>query len=362
MTSRRYVWTIHFDYLALDGEIEATWDQRAQLAVKAVETVGGRYTVFQLEKAPETGRYHFQGYTELKKPQRPTALIKALKGIGKAPHVEVALGTPTQCRDYCTKVETRVFGPWENGEFSKGQGHRTDCDKVLEFARQGRPFLEVADALGGAAWRFLGNYEKALRLLSAPVDRPQPEVIVLYGDSGTGKTHDAKEICEGGDYFIKEAGHWWDGYTAEKNVILDEFQGGFMQRSHFLRLLDKGRHYVEVKGAMIPMHATRFIITSNFHPRSWYDSEKFPDFTPFLRRITRIIHYQRVGDTVVKTAEPVSYTAPVFSPVSPLSLAPVSHATFQAASHPFPSPAPCSADETAAAFADIEVPEEPPAW
>lgn len=80
-----------------------------------------KYSIVQLEKSPETGALHFQGYIEMPKPMRFGAIKKLLKC--ESAHLEARKGTPQQAADYCRKEDSRFDGPWELGELTK-QGQR----------------------------------------------------------------------------------------------------------------------------------------------------------------------------------------------------------------------------------------------
>lgn len=81
-----------------------------------------RYVVWQLE-AGENGTPHYQGYIELTAGVRLGSLKKWLPTA----HFEGRKGTRDQARDYCTKSDSRVDGPWERGNYDAGgQGKRND--------------------------------------------------------------------------------------------------------------------------------------------------------------------------------------------------------------------------------------------
>lgn len=67
---------------------------------------------FQLEKCPNTGKYHYQGYCEFKN-GRTFNGIKEL--IDNTTHWEKAHQPSGTNYAYCTKVESRVRGPWVKG-------------------------------------------------------------------------------------------------------------------------------------------------------------------------------------------------------------------------------------------------------
>lgn len=73
-----------------------------------------RYTVFQLERAPETGKLHFQGFLQLKQPRCMNG-VKAI--IGGNPHLEICKNHD-KAVEYAQKEETRVAGPWSEGVLS----------------------------------------------------------------------------------------------------------------------------------------------------------------------------------------------------------------------------------------------------
>lgn len=318
-TGRRWCFTGH---LPADLSVAEQEMRAADLREFAVGSGLFNYLVFQVEKAPTTGALHFQGYCEISKSVRFTQLKKILK-LPSA-HFEVAKGSPAQNKEYCTKADTRSVGPWEIGSISKGQGQRKDLETLVDYAKAGKSIAEAYNELGAMVFKHERVFLAARRELCEIPDRQDVEVIVHWGDSGTGKTYDAVKLMEGQDYFVKESGEWWDGYRSEKQVLVDEFMGGFMKRSSLLRMLDHGKYQGEVKGGFVPIAATRFVITSNFPPEKWYDSEKYPDPTPILRRITRLVRYERIGDTVHKTVVPTEWTPPQF--VAPVPVpAPVQH-------------------------------------
>lgn len=108
----------------------------------------------------------------------------------------------------------------------------------------------------------------------------KPEVIWLYGPTGTGKTSMARQYFEylqrTGDseitHYIRTPGpiKWWDGYEGDLYTVIDDFRrnqlrdvGGF---AYLLRLLDRYPIRVEIKGGSVPFVAHYIIITCPRHP------------------------------------------------------------------------------------------------
>jgi len=92
-----------------------------------------KYLVYQLEIG-ESGTPHIQGYAYARDAKSLTAWKSLLSGRA---HVERARGTPEQCRDYCTKEDSRQEGsvPFIWGVIPE-QGKRTDIDGVFALIKR----------------------------------------------------------------------------------------------------------------------------------------------------------------------------------------------------------------------------------
>jgi len=82
---------------------------------ESIERVFGDRISFlagQLERAPGTGRLHFQLYIEWHRSVRG-GYFGANHEASKGCHYEPREGSPQQAKDYCQKTETRVHGPYQ---------------------------------------------------------------------------------------------------------------------------------------------------------------------------------------------------------------------------------------------------------
>jgi len=72
-------------------------------------------------------------------------------------------------------------------------------------------------------------------------------------------------------YYLDLSGDtvWWDGYTGQKCVVIEEFYGQ-MKIGYLLKLLDRYPMQVQTKGSYVPFLAEVIFFTSNEHPRMWY--------------------------------------------------------------------------------------------
>nr|UBJ25962.1 replication-associated protein [Sichuan rat gut-associated circular DNA virus 3] len=228
------------------------------------------YAVGQLEEAPDTGKQHIQCFLQLKKPARLSWLKRH---VHETAHWEAMKGTAAEASEYCKKLDTRVLGPWEFGTIT-AKGKKMGLDDAVEMVRSGAPIHDIVEAFP-AVWVHHGRGLMDVRQrLNLEADRRQigpegPEVWVLYGPSGTGKSRTVAH--EWPDAFWKIPGEkWWDGYDGQETVVLDDFKSGELRLTDMQRLLDYNPLWVEVKGGAVPMKAKRYVITSNCHPSEWY--------------------------------------------------------------------------------------------
>lgn len=262
------------------------------------------YCVGQLEEAPDTGRQHLQCFLQLKKPARLSWLKRH---VHESAHWEPMKGTAQEASDYCRKEETRVMGPWEFGTMT-AKGKIMGLDDALEWVRAGRPIREIVEAFP-AVWVHHGRGLLDVRQrLNLEGDRrvfgPEgPEVWVLYGPSGTGKSRITAH--EWPDAFWKIPGEkWWDGYDGQETVVLDDFKDGDMRLTDLQRLLDRYPLWVEVKGGAVPMLAKRYVLTSNTHPDNWYTRAD-----PHKTIMRRVHDYAEIHGRLLYVGEPATSLA-----------------------------------------------------
>lgn len=279
-----------------------TWNNPPTAFEAAVGVSHLRYAVWQREKG-ESGTEHYQMYLEFDSPVR----MSAVKGL-LAPevHCEPRRGSREQARDYCRKEESRIDGPWEIGTWTGGQGTRTDIQQLLDLAKGGGDAREAWELAPEGMFRHYRAFNEARLAFAGGQQRPEINVVCLYGASGTGKTRKAEEMlaefeAKGEKVYRKAPGKWWDGYNLEKVVLMDEFYGSWMHYAEFLRLIDRYPLNVECKGGTIPMRACTIIITSNSPPALWYPN--IADKLPVLRRLHQIWHYDGLQEPKDVTEE-----------------------------------------------------------
>lgn len=127
----------------------------------------------------------------------------------------------------------------------------------------------------------------------------KPRVIVLWGDTATGKTTAAMEAgavkrCNGSNWP-------WASYKGDETVLYDEFHGEIMPLSKLLEELDGWP--VEVPILYLgnkPFIPKTVYMCSNESPERWYRNQPGGMQAALMRRIDEIWHYSKEDEEVVK--------------------------------------------------------------
>ncbi len=228
------------------------------------------------ELAPTTGTPHLQGRITFRRAKR----LAGVKKILKRAHWESAIFKES---DY--ELKDNTFIDIDNG----AQGHRTDIQ--LATAMLASSCLQEVARVHPTAFVKYHKGLLALKMISIVPRNEKPEVIVLFGRTGTGKSRLARELVSssGGDPYIwhPQNGMWFDGYYGQKNIIFEEFRGQ-LPWGMLLSLTDRYDCKVQYKGGICDFVGTKIIFTSPRHPQTWYRCIDEDDYTQFDRRITEI--------------------------------------------------------------------------
>ncbi len=244
-----------------------------------------RYAIWQ-EECGENNTPHQQGYVEWKNKKSLRACVLQHGHAHWAPR----RGTRDQARAYCRKEETRVSGPHEHGEWSNGQGARTDLLHIKRKIDEGASDKVLWEENPVTMLRTFKGWDRYRKVKIEPRTE-KTQVKVIWGPTGTGKSYYASKQAGPSAFWLSPAkddtGAWWDGYTGQENVIMDEFYGG-IKWSFLLRLLDAYPMMVPVKGDMIPFCAKKIWITSNKNPMDWYSKQDYATLDRRLEKIARL--------------------------------------------------------------------------
>lgn len=195
--------------------------------------------------------------------------------------------------DYVWKDDTAVLGTrFEHGiKSSKKPKH--NMDEILHNAKIGN----MNDIPSEIIIRHYSTIKKISTDFGQCIERPGIQVIIHWGITGSGKTHDAyyaSKSMAGGFFRKSSTTKWWDGYQSEENILIDEFDGQSIGITHFLQWCDWYPMQVEIKGGSANLFAKSFYITSNIDPKEWWPEANQMHKDAFRRRITNVIHYNNV--------------------------------------------------------------------
>jgi len=258
--ARHWVFTLHAAEAASAEDAEAA----RPVVADAV------YLCYQLEKAPTTGRLHFQGLVCFKSALR---LAQVRAALGGSPWLAVMRGSVQQAVAYATKDETRVAGPWVLGTVPGGQGSRTDVREFVAAVKRGASDADLIDEHPEKFLRFHNAMNK-VRMAVVPARDHLTKTAVYYGPPGSGKTFAATEFDAPRHTYWLSFGNqgqstWFDGYVGQRTVILDEFFGQ-LPCNFMCRLSDRYPLSVQLKGGTVRFIAKTVIVTSNLHPSDWW--------------------------------------------------------------------------------------------
>lgn len=228
----------------------------------------------------ENGTPHLQGYVEFAGSKRFTTLRR----INPRIHWEARRGKAAQAADYCKKDNNFI----ERGTISK-QGVRSDLTEMKDKIINGNTTVE------NIAVEYPMLYHQYGRTLSKIEDialrkKFRTEMTTcewIYGPTGVGKSHRAYEgFTPETHYIYPNDNGWWDGYTGQQIVIINEFRGQILY-SELLDLIDKWPKTVKRRNREpVPFLAKHIIITSSLAPHEAYRNlSQNDDLAQLLRRI-----------------------------------------------------------------------------
>ena len=167
------------------------------------------------------------------------------------------------CKKDCDFVE---FGG------NEGQGKRTDLNKLKAEIINGKSVDDICMDNP----ELVHQYGRTLDRIEAIALRKRyrtwfTDSYWYFGAKGTGKTHTAFEGYHPDTHYVKNLkDEWWDGYTGQEVVIINEFRGQ-IPYSELLTLADKFPHTVKQRNKEpVPFLAKKLIVTSPMRPEEVY--------------------------------------------------------------------------------------------
>jgi len=275
------------------------------------------YLLGQPEKGRKHNYEHWQVFVQFAVPKRMHQ-VKAI--FGNVAHCEKREGSVQSNLVYCKKTETRIGQGFELGAVNmheKGANQYAALHAAIKD--QGKSIEEVL--LDQDLFPAFARAERAARALSAVVEARKPAVahkpicVLLWGDSGTGKSRTARSIRDmdyGGIAYNKSSTKWWCNYAQQEMVLVDdmigdstkESEGSCVSLATLLRIMDWECSSVmlETKGGCTYLRGVKIIVfTSNVPLRCWYRGILPAQQQALLRRFDHIFHYDASGAITCQT-------------------------------------------------------------
>lgn len=255
---------------------------------------GAKYSVYQRERG-QAGTDHHQGYVEFGN-NKTLSFVRRLLPLA---HWETRKGSQKQAIDYCSKEDTRVAGPYYTGiprELSQGQ--RSDISDAIDLLREGGMAAVRADSP-----EVFVKYSRGLReldLADVKQTNDRRDVTLIFGPPGCGKTRRFfDEEGPEGTMLLCSSGFWFDGYEGQPAVLLDDFDGcrSKWTLAQTLMVLDRYVVRVPIKGSFTRWCPERISVTTNIHPREWFEwGSREQQWPALIRRFTRVIWFRNELD------------------------------------------------------------------
>lgn len=209
-----------------------------------------RYSIYQ-EEIGEEGTPHLQGYIELTKPMRITAIIELNNWALHGAYLASRRGTQKQAIDYCRKRdETYLDGPYEFGSPAR-QGERQD---LKDFTNSIKAKSTMKELLEEHTTEFY-KYFKMIPVVSAiysekPPVRPASDFIVplipipskksifIYGPTSIGKTEYARAHFKN-PFLCTHLDELKNISTDNDGIIFDDLSFAHMPAEARIKILDR---------------------------------------------------------------------------------------------------------------------------
>lgn len=288
-----------------------------------------RYFIFVKEKGDGTensnGTEHHQGYIEFSTPKKFSTIKNFLsnKTIGVNAHIQPRQTTKQTVISYIkkedkfeNKAHTRLTGPFEFGELTQ-MGRRTDLIDMVDMRIQGATTKDVFEAHSGSYARYNSFVESmAMEYKTEKYQtnyRDNLEVIYIYGPTRTGKTkyvfdkHGYSNVYKAQGY---EFGKWFDNYTAQPVLLLDEYHSNFSV-DFLLQLLDGHPLCVQCRYKNRWACFEKVYIISNIPLDKQYIECQVTDketWKALLARISKIYEFTELGKPPIEHPIPIQKT------------------------------------------------------
>lgn len=236
-----------------------TWNNYPATALDTIKELFDsgqlRYVVAGKETSPTTGTPHLQMFVQFKARKRLVSVRKVFPGCWAEPMKTTALAAA----DYCKKDGDFI----EHGTLQyNGTTLLDKWQKFLEQAQDG----EFDDMDPGMYIRYHSTVKRIRTEVPEIADAPLAKAagVWIWGPPGTGKTTTTINAFQGA--YLKDTTKWWDQYSAQDVVILDELDKKSIEdnKRNMKVWGDRIPFNAESKGSTTKIRPLLFIVTCNW--------------------------------------------------------------------------------------------------
>lgn len=232
------------------------------------------------EDTTKDGKYHGHAFIYFNC-QRPMSAVKKL--FGNDCHCEIPIRN-SECINYVLDETKRKHDFHEYGSKPMDNGVH-NMEAVLEC----QTISEVMEKLPDTYVKYHNGIKELMKLKQSKNRYYKaPEVIWIYGPTGSGKS---REAFENGAINVTYSNGFFSDWFDSRIICIEEMRGE-IPYSELLKLLDGYHNYysVNIKGGSKLVDLDKIYITSPLHPRDcyWRQNEKKDSINQLLRRITEI--------------------------------------------------------------------------
>lgn len=248
------------------------------------------WLIYAPETCPKSKKHHWQCFVYLKNGKTFNSAQKYLKGH----HIE-------EMKEGATFLDQwkYIVGPWNRDgkmkpfnplfkEFGKcpKQGCRTDLLKHRDALINGETTVDEICIDYPHVYHIYGRTLNRIEdiILRKKWRTKMTKGIWYWGPTGSGKSHKQfKNFNNKTHYVYKNDGGWWDGYTGQETVIINDFRGG-IKYNEMLQIVDKWPYSVRRRNREpMPFLAKLVIISSDKRPKKVY-ARRTRELTQLMRR------------------------------------------------------------------------------
>lgn len=259
---------------------------------------------YQEEKGEATGRNHIQLFIWFKRKKRFNGVKDWFKRIyeeaklpegGRTIHIE-ACRNPREAYEYCKKEDTRTGNfRFEGGRFPAGKEEK-EIDQVVLAIQDGKGLSEIAREFPKTFLRYSIGIPKLIQHFQSVPEYFKVRCIFISGQAGTGKSAFVRAWCSEHKKSLftldVQSGQqvWWDGYTNQEAILLDDFDSSLIPLKMMNRILDIYRMTLQVKSSTVQRNWTDVFITTNNEIGNWYANYFADERDAFIRRVDKIFN------------------------------------------------------------------------